>query len=65
MATNTNTTTTTEFLIRVRCGGRVYTESVYTYDRETAWGHAARIEAQTERDYGYKATVIGVRAVAQ
>jgi len=58
-----NTKTMTEFAVKVRCGGRTYTEAVYTIDSETAWGHAIRIEAQYEHDYGYKARVIGVKEV--
>ena len=52
-----------EFIVKVRCDGRTYSESVITLDAETAWGHAARIEQQYETDYGYKARVIGVKEV--
>jgi hypothetical protein len=59
-----NTTSASEFAVKVRCGGRTYTESVYTYDTETAWGHQIRIERQYEIDYGYKARVVSIRKVA-
>ena len=39
----------------------VYNESVYTISAEHAWGHQAQLEAQYERDYGYRARVIHVR----
>ena len=58
-----NTNTMTEFAVKVRCDGRTYTEAVYTIDAETAWGHAARIEAAYQRDYGYKARVLSVKEV--
>ena len=68
MSENTNTTikATTRysgFIVKVRCGGRTYNESVITLDAETAWGHAARIEQQYEIDYGYKARVVSVKEV--
>ena len=63
MNNNTNTTPnkTREFIIKIRCDRRIYTESVYTISTEHAWGHQAQLEAQYERDYGYRARVISVR----
>ena len=52
-----------EFAIKVRCGGQTFTETVYTYDSETAWGHQSRIENMYERDYGYKARITSVREI--
>jgi len=57
------TTRYREFQIKVRCGGRTYTESVFTIDVEHAWGHQAQLEAQYERDYGYSARITQVREV--
>ena len=63
MKNNTNTTTnkTREFIVKIRCDRRIYNESVYTISAEHAWGHQAQLEAQYERDYGYRARVIHVR----
>jgi hypothetical protein len=56
-------TTNREFIVRVRCGGRTYTETIWTIDAETAYGHHVRIERQYENDYGYRARTVGMREV--
>lgn len=58
---NTTTKGYREFAIKVRCDGRIHTETVYTINAETAWGHVPRIEQQIQNDYGYKATVVSVK----
>ena len=63
MTTTTATTTNREFAIKIRCGGRTYTETVWGTNAETMWGHQISIEMQYERDYGYKARVISVKEV--
>lgn len=52
-----------EFIIKVRCDGRIHTETVWTTDAETAWGHQIRIEQRIENEYGYKARTISVKEV--
>jgi len=52
-----------EFQAKVRCGHNTYTESIYTIDREHAWGHATEIEMRYQTWYGYKARVTAVKEV--
>lgn len=63
MTSTQSTTTNREFLVRLRVAGRVYRETCYCPDRETAWGKAFGIQSQYEREFDRSVTIVGVSEV--
>jgi hypothetical protein len=52
-----------EFRFTVRCGKQTYYETVYSTDKETAWGDIHNIERYYQTNYGYKPRIMSVTEI--
>ena len=52
-----------EYTVRLRVAGRVYRETCYCPDLETAWGWAYGVQSRYEREFDRSVSIVGVSEV--